>query len=90
MLVKRSQRVFLFVALQVFLILFHVRHYSKVVQLSYQNQKLERDRHVLVSQRNDLLQCKHRKMSHDVIKKFAQKQWGMASINLTQITSLEA
>ncbi len=80
-----SGLVVVFVMINVMFIFLQIHKQSQFVQLSYARQRLEKEKELLLRQRNELVHQLHVKQSRKNVQKYAQEQLGMRESSVSQI-----
>lgn len=85
---KKATFIALFVSAHVILIFLQIHKHSQRIRLSYQTQKNEAEKELLVQKKQDLTQQVYALKNRSAIKKFALNKLNMSKIQLKQINKL--
>lgn len=85
---KRISFLFLFIFTQIFLIFFQIHKQSKIISLSYKNQKAEKQKIELIQRRQNLKQQIYFLQNPKTIKDFAINN-GFEKIKINQIKNIK-
>lgn len=80
-----SGLVVVFVMINVLFIFLQIHKQSQFVQLSYARQRLEKEKELLLNQRNKLVHQLHVQQSRKNVQKYAQDHLGMGQTSVKQI-----
>lgn len=86
---KKPYLLIIFVLINIFFIFFHIYKESKIVQLSYQNQKYKKQKAKLVEQKTKLQQELQKLQDLKAIKTFATDNLKMQKLNVNQVKKLD-
>ncbi len=85
---KRSYFIVTFIATHIFFIFFQIHKHSKIIRFSYQKQKNEQKKELLIQKIQELTQNLYELKKRSSIKKYAQKKLKMRKIKLSQIKKI--
>ena len=85
---KRLTFITIFVVTHVGFIFFQIHKHTKIIQLSYEKQKLEKHRSQLIAKKQELTQELYSLKSRTAIARFAKKRLKMSKVKLKQIKKL--
>ncbi len=82
---KKAYFITLFVGMHIIFIILQIHKQSSFIKLSYDKQRLEKEKRELLTQKDTLTQQLSQLQDHDVIKQFALNRLKMKQVSLKQI-----
>ena len=82
---KKAYFIALFVGMHIIFIILQIHKQSSFIKLSYDKQRLEKEKRELLAQKDTLTQQLSQLQDHDVIKQFALNELNMKQVSLKQI-----
>lgn len=82
---KKAYFITLFVGMHVIFIILQIHKQSSFIKLTYEKQRLEKEKRELLAQQDTLTQQLSQLQDHDAIKEFALTKLNMKQISLKQI-----